>query len=652
MFANNQYDFDLDFADAYSTNVTFGSSYSLATVTSSSLYFGNCIFANVTNTPSTSYLSGNFNGFYDTIPFGANQKTNNSGYPFQAVNGGDYYLTTNCAFHAVGTTNIDSALLAELAQKTTWPPLLYNSTSFSVPTNFGPYASRDTNTQIDLGYHYDPLDYIFINSCQAYTNITFTKGTAAAWSTSEGIQMRDPLTVTLSGTATSPDYWVRCHTVQEEDSNGSYGAGGLVSESSTAPIVQATFTRMSMLAGYGCPFRDDSGPLIQNLNDCEFSTTGEGGYGNEMNATNCLFDETYIGIQATCNNCADLSLQNCTLRGSSLLTSHWSGAFWPVYIKNSAFDGMDLSQMDAPSGASNNYIFCNFNSFLSSTNQLAFEGTNTVIVTNGYNWQTSWFGNFYLPTNSPVIEMGSTNANYLGLYHFTTQTNQTPEGTNIVDIGYHYVATDTNGNPKSTPGDGIPDYIADANGNGIDDPGETPWDIAILSQPQSTNVAQGQNANFSVTVGGNGPFTYQWLLNGTNISTPNSPNYTALVVQQPQDGSLYSVIATNNDGSVTSSVAVLGVEIPFSITNYPPSQTNIQGANVSFYIGVSGNYLDYQWSTNNTPIGNGPKFSGVTNNTLTISNIVVSDTKVYSVSVTNLFGSQGATPTLDRKSVV
>ena len=68
------------------------------------------------------------------------------------------------------------------------------------------------------------------------------------------------------------------------------------------------------------------------------------------------------------------------------------------------------------------------------------------MVTN-YNWETNWFGNFYLPWNSQLITNGSTSANLLGLYHFTTQTNQIAEGTKIVDIGYHYVATDPNGNP-------------------------------------------------------------------------------------------------------------------------------------------------------------------------------------------------------------
>jgi hypothetical protein len=44
-----------------------------------------------------------------------------------------------------------------------------------------------------------------------------------------------------------------------------------------------------------------------------------------------------------------------------------------------------------------------------------------------------------------------------------------------VDIGYHYVAVDTNGNSIDTDGDGIPDYLEDANGNGLVEYSETSW---------------------------------------------------------------------------------------------------------------------------------------------------------------------------------
>ena len=78
-------------------------------------------------------------------------------------------------------------------------------------------------------------------------------------------------------------------------------------------------------------------------------------------------------------------------------------------------------------------------------------------------------------------------------------------------------------------------------------------------------MAQGQNAGFSVTVGGIGPFSYQWQLNSNNIPGANSSNYTTYVVQASQDGSAYSVIVNNLDGSVLSSNAYLDVATPVVI---------------------------------------------------------------------------------------
>jgi hypothetical protein len=173
-------------------------------------------------------------------------------------------------------------------------------------------------------------------------------------------------------------------------------------------------------------------------------------------------------------------------------------------IENTAFDGTGFRFNDYLNGSSS-YTTFNYNAYNTNnlsglsypfpygaaTNFLEVIGPNDLMVTN-FNWQISWFGNFYLPTNSPLINKGSTTANLLGFYHFTTQTNQVPETNSIVDIAYHYVATGTNGVPLYANGDGIPDYIEDANGNGLVDSGEIGWNLTndlglqvIISQPQN-----------------------------------------------------------------------------------------------------------------------------------------------------------------------
>ena len=59
-------------------------------------------------------------------------------------------------------------------------------------------------------------------------------------------------------------------------------------------------------------------------------------------------------------------------------------------------------------------------------------------------------------------------------------------------IGFHYIAVDGDNNALDTDGDGISDYLEDANGNGVVDTGETDWNSAtdlglkvIITRPRS-----------------------------------------------------------------------------------------------------------------------------------------------------------------------
>jgi hypothetical protein len=161
LFANVSNCFNFQSASVTVQNSTFNNSVYLAQLTYGySLEFTNCIFANVTNlysgTPTT--FTGGYNGFYNSPTFGSSQVSSSSN-PFQTVGAGNYYLTNGCGFFNAGTTNIDRTLLASLAQKTTYPPIVYSNVTVSVPTTLSPQAQRDTDTP-DLGYHYDPIDYL------------------------------------------------------------------------------------------------------------------------------------------------------------------------------------------------------------------------------------------------------------------------------------------------------------------------------------------------------------------------------------------------------------------------------------------------------------------------------------------------------------
>ncbi len=367
--------------------------------------------------------------------------------------------------------------------RTTYAPIIYSNTTITGALSLTPQAQRDNIGNPNLGYHYDPLDYVF-GATIAQSNLTFAAGTAAGFFYNSaggtyGLALGDGVTAAFNGTVTAPCRWAR-HWAVQEGGNGNWTAasylGGITGQSYTyaAPVIQSFFTDFYELATEGNLFRDNGSTLlVTDAKDCEFYSGGFGGYDASVNLTNCLLANAGVGIfdNYGANN---LTMQNCTVFRGSVRGNDTENSPWPVSIFNCAFDST-IFYLSA-SGNTNGY-YTDYNSFLQYSNTTPYLGGHEVTVTGGYNWQTSWFGNYYLPWSSPLIQKGSTTSDQLGLYHFTTQVSQTPETNAVVDIGYHYVATDDNGNPLDTNGDGIPDYLEDANGNGLVDSGEIGWNI-------------------------------------------------------------------------------------------------------------------------------------------------------------------------------
>jgi hypothetical protein len=160
--------------------------------------------------------------------------------------------------------------------------------------------------------------------------------------------------------------------------------------------------------------------------------------------------------------------------------------------QDNAYSGCD-TYVDDTSNGTNGY-----NTYLN--NAIIEDGLKTGDIVTNISWLAGPLGNYYQPTNSPLINKGSQTADLAGLYHYTVSTNlvsglQIKETNSIVDISYHYVAVDANGNPIDTDGDGIPDYLEDANGNGLVNSGETDWQSAtdlglrvFITRPESNSV--------------------------------------------------------------------------------------------------------------------------------------------------------------------
>src|SRR6185369_16608060 len=140
---------------------------------------------------------------------------------FRTVGGGHYYLTNNSPYRDVGTTNVGTVILSEIRTKTTYPPIVYGSTNgyFTNSLNLSPQVQRDTDIP-DLGYHYDPLDYLVGGMYVSNATITVNPGTAigvyATNNFSYGLAISENAQFSSQGYADKLNHLVEYDLVQEQ----------------------------------------------------------------------------------------------------------------------------------------------------------------------------------------------------------------------------------------------------------------------------------------------------------------------------------------------------------------------------------------------------------------------------------------------------
>ncbi|SPE53234.1 hypothetical protein SBV1_170010 [Verrucomicrobia bacterium] len=103
-----------------------------------------------------------------------------------------------------------------------------------------------------------------------------------------------------------------------------------------------------------------------------------------------------------------------------------------------------------------------------------------------------------------------------------------------------------------------------------------------------------------------------------------------------RDGALYG---TTDFGGTGSGVLFRLTEPPFILAQ-PSDQTIVLGSNVAFSVSAGGlGTLGYQWLKNSRPLTNDVQISGATSSVLTINDLATANAGMYSVVVTNAFGS-------------
>ncbi len=172
---------------------------------------------------------------------------------------------------------------------------------------------------------------------------------------------------------------------------------------------------------------------------------------------------------------------------------------------------------------------------------------------------------------------------------------------------------------------------------------------AFALSPTNLTVNYGQTALFGAVATGVGLLGYQWQRDGVDIAGATSVVYTTAATVEADSGSSYACVVSNVAGSVTSSVAVLTVNMKPAITSQPGNQTGNYGQTATFSITATGLGIGYQWWRD------GAAVSGATNRTCTTPILALADSgSTFKCVLTNAYGSTTssvATLTVNMKPV-
>ena len=162
----------------------------------------------------------------------------------------------------------------------------------------------------------------------------------------------------------------------------------------------------------------------------------------------------------------------------------------------------------------------------------------------------------------------------------------------------------------------------------------------IVRQPQSTNAYPGSTITLTVAATGIGQLRYQWMKEGVGIEGATNATFT-LTNLQLEDGGAYSVVITDEIGSVTSQPAIVAALGPPVITQHPAPiyQEVLQGGTMTLATIATGTQpLSYKWRRNNITV------LYQTNATLRITNAASANAGNYIVIITNIAGSVTSAP--------
>jgi hypothetical protein len=175
---------------------------------------------------------------------------------------------------------------------------------------------------------------------------------------------------------------------------------------------------------------------------------------------------------------------------------------------------------------------------------------------------------------------------------------------------------------------------------------QCPGPVIIQIQPEDCQVCAGTQARFFVAASGPLPLEFVWLRDGrpeTGGSVVSTTTESTLTLPSPaplDDGAGFSVRVFSAGGTAVSATAVLRVLTGPAIRVPPASQSAARGGIATLVVAADGSSpFTYEWRFEGRRLTNGTRVSGADSPALVLSQLEVSDSGGYSVTVSNLCGS-------------
>jgi hypothetical protein len=353
-----------------------------------------------------------------------------------------------------------------------------------------------------LGYHYEAVDYL-VSQVSVGIGLVISNASVGGYGQSVFASCGGGLTIKGQAQELSRVVWYPAVQEQAVKLNG-VGTVGRPFFASPSTFLTLRFVEVNGQGSVQSLFQLGTGFMQDTIQDSQLRGVSIGNYqelqdlsmGRTLTLRNTLLERCVVNLFAGAvdyyypplgthtyyQNPLGLTLLNdsfwCCSVGLTYQEDHEQGHMgWRIL--DILWDGTGLSF-----GGNGNYqsmVTRHHNGFHDTVNNLGGTENRTL---DELVYGSGTLGTRYIGSTVPalaLVDHGSRLASGAGLYHYTMQSNQQKEGSSQVDIGFHYVATDGQGNPLDSDGDGLPDYVEDADGDGTYDSG----DIANFNNPDT-----------------------------------------------------------------------------------------------------------------------------------------------------------------------